>query len=1027
MEFASEGCVELTGHRPEDLVGNAKLSYADLIHEDDRTAVWNGVQEALKRDQPFTLTYRIRTAAGEEKRVCEQGRGVFADGKLVALEGLVTDVTERKRSEEMLRFTQFSVDHAGDAVFWMARDARFFYANEAACRALGYTKKELLALSVHDIDTESPPQRWPETWESVRERGMMAFESTHRRKDGHLFPVEITANFLEYGGRDYICAFARDITDRRQAEQALQEAHDTLERRVAQRTSDLVAAKDRLEREVAERKRVEAALRESEGHQALLLSSMPIALFTATTTNPFCTTWGSEEIERMSGFSATRFVAERDLWASRIHPADRDRVFSELDALLQNRTAICEYRWRCADETYHWFQEQTLLIRDEQGEPKEIIGTWMDITERKQTEDAHRATVEQLQAVLDNSTAVIYAKDLDGRYILANQRYAELFHISQDRIIGKTDYQIHSRETAEAFQANDKRVLESGGPVEFEETVPQDDGVHTYLSAKFPLYDHDGRPYAICGMSTDITVRKQALAAIEQAKEAAEEASRTKSTFLANISHEIRTPLTALLGAAELLAATLLPGDDETARDRVDMVLRNGRHLASLIDDLLDLSRTEVGELEVRRVSCSLLDLLRDVRAVVEPLQRGSEVDFRFRYATPIPARIHTDPTRLKQAMINLVTNALKFTKKGHVWVTVAVDRDADDPRLSVVVADTGIGIAPPDTERVFETFTQIDPTSAGVYGGVGLGLPLTRWISQQLGGTLEIASEKGRGSTFTLRVATGPVDEAHWLKPDEVRPADASTDVEPSFSTPRLRGCVLIAEDFHDTLRLLEYALTSTGVSVVTVDNGEDAVRAATDQPFDLILMDVRMPRMSGTEATAELRRRGCLTPIIALTASTATSERSRLLEAGFDDHWAKPIALDDLVRRASAYLSAGPSAECEKEMPAGARESGSSGSPLLVSVVSEFVEALPARITVLRKAVLEGNLKTAQDLLHQLAGAGGVHGFMPISREAVRLSRLAEDGGLTGNPSELTAMETLVDRARESRDTAPFAPREA
>ncbi|MEK7757183.1 MAG: PAS domain-containing protein, partial [Planctomycetota bacterium] len=400
------------------------------------------------------------------------------------------------------------------------------------------------------------------------------------------------------------------------------------------------------------------------------------------------------------------------------------------------------------------------LDRRVQGRTAELVRVNQDLSreigERKLAEEQRRISEERLQQVLDCTTAVIYVKDTECRYLLINRRFEELFHISREEIPGKSDYDMFPKEVADAFRVNDRQVLASGRAVEFEERVPHDEEMHTYISLKFPLFDPAGRPTAVCGISTDITERKKteallrdhtaALEAANQAlalaREAAEAANRTKGRFLANISHEIRTPIMAMLGAAELLQsdepgravrndsyAPTLKGVGATA-ECGDMILRNGRHLLSLVDELLDLSRLEAGKLEIRPHDCSLVEILADVEAITEPLRRHKSIDYRIVYETQVPEHIHTDCTRLTQTVINLLSNALKFTEKGYVRLRVRVDRDAPEPRLTIAVEDSGIGIRPEDRERIFDSFTQVEPISSGATAGVGLGLPIAKWIA---------------------------------------------------------------------------------------------------------------------------------------------------------------------------------------------------------------------------------------------------------------------------------------------------------
>lgn len=333
---------------------------------------------------------------------------------------------------------------------------------------------------------------------------------------------------------------------------------------------------------------------------------------------------------------------------------------------------------------------------------------------------------------------------------------------------------------------------------------------------------------------------------------------------------------------------------------------------------------------------------------------------------------------------------------------------DQPEPRLSVRVEDTGAGIPKHQTEQIFETFAQIGATQDSVSNGVGLGLPLARYIARQLGGDVTIEAREDSGTTFLLRAATGPLDNATWISPDEMIVETKRQPMPKGGSSPhQLRGSILLADDFADTRNLIEGFLSDCGATITAVDNGQAAVDAASQQTFDLILMDVRMPVMDGLAATTELRRRGCLVPIIALTASTMESDRERILEAGFDDLWTKPLAMSHLAEQAAAYIGdASDSSDCgpanEVSVPRLVTD-----NPRFRAAQADFVRHLPDRLHRLKCALHAENLPQADEILHQLVGAGGTHGFDEISEEAAGLQQCVKKGTL---PRE-SALDPLFD----------------
>jgi signal transduction histidine kinase/CheY-like chemotaxis protein len=521
-------------------------------------------------------------------------------------------------------------------------------------------------------------------------------------------------------------------------------------------------------------------------------------------------------------------------------------------------------------------------------------------------------------------------------------------------------------------------------------------------------------------LQAEIGERRRATEELERARTAAEAASRAKSVLLANLSHEIRTPIMALLGATEMYRGRL---DGKPLESKLaDMLFRNARHLQTMFDDLLDAARQETGNFSMSLVEYSLIEILADVRCVAEALPQSEKVEFAITFDSPLPSRIHTDPARLKQAILNLVSNALKFTTRGHVYVRVKVDRDADEPRLAVAVEDTGPGIPRSEFKRIFDMFEQVEPKIGETHCGVGLGLPLTRYIVEQLGGAVAVESREGQGSTFTLRVATGPLHDATWIAPTELAASwrPSATGPVPS-AQQRIEGSILIAEDFSDARELIANALSNAGAAVTAVENGRDAVKAAKGKSFDLVLLDIRMPVMDGTEAASELRRQRCLMPIIALTASAGEQDRQKFLASGFDEVWAKPISLNGIVGRAAAYLRSSSAETVTVPASKLASTPTTDTNARFKSAMAEFARDLPARFRIIQTAVRDGDLKTAREALHQLAGAGGIMGYMPVSEEAGRVLHQIKCGAFCGREEGLRQLESVVTEIAQSVSASP------
>ena len=464
-------------------------------------------------------------------------------------------------------------------------------------------------------------------------------------------------------------------------------------------------------------------------------------------------------------------------------------------------------------------------------------------------------------------------------------------------------------------------------------------------------------------------------AELERATSIALEATHTKSAFLATMSHEIRTPLTAIIGFAEIILEHSV--SEENRKKHTRSIVRNGKHLLQIINDILDISKVEANRIEFEKQTFSLFTTVSDVKQIIYPQIKEKGLDLIVDYEYPLPEKIIGDSLRLKQLLLNVCINAIKFTETGRINIKVACD--FYQQQLNIEVIDTGIGMTKSQLATIFDVFTQADSTITRKYGGTGLGLALAKQFAEGMGGEIKVDSLINVGSRFRITVDTGDISEFSRV---EVSP-DISKTVEKIDSNQKLikqvKGKILLAEDNLDNQQLFTIMLEKTGAQIEIASNGMQAVEKAMHNDFDLIFMDMQMPVMDGLEATRTLRRKGCSTPIVSLTANAMQQDKDACFAAGCNDYLAKPVNKLNFYYTVYKYtetLDLPPESQADID-----------DDPDIIDLKNKFIESLPEKMKVINNAFELKNYEKFKKGVHKLKGLGGSFGCAELTEISAEL----------------------------------------
>ena len=890
-------------------LGLNRSQYAERIHPDDQQEFTDHFDRCTPLSPSFSITYRFRTDHHGWRWLQDDGETVFDDhNSPVQLIGACSDVSAIIRHESELRRKQRLLElvaaEGTKPIGSLGIDRRFRFASESLAALLGRTAAQLNQESVLEAFGEPMYGQL---------RGDL-----NAALDGEKRSVEVR---LAADGdvRHLRLNFIPDLDDRG----LIDGCHLVIEPPVNSPAGLLTNG-----------------LSGSHGLAAATDTVLPMqrvidnVMHFIGVVDPTGTLIGINESALSVGGLVRNDVINKKIWDChwwKFDPGVADKIRGAIELAAGGQMVRMDTRLQSHAANEIEFDLQITPVRSQNGHVTHLILSGMDITDRTLTENELAASEHRLALALESAGMGSFEWEPETDQVWWDHRYSQLTGLPEgDRHRSEEFFRLIHEEDVDRFRTSISEALFTGKVFVDEFRITRPDNTTRWIAARGQAVKSEETGITrLVGLNWDITDRKKDQKSFEKATQLAEAANQTKSEFLANMSHEIRTPMTAIIGYLDILSRNLTHEDDLKC---VSIIRNNSKFLLGIINDILDISKIEAGKLSMQKKRFQPDQLVSDVKTLMNVRAIEKALELNVRFDGPLPRTIRSDKKRLKQILINLVGNAIKFTDIGSVTLVVSFNKD--ESLLQFDVIDTGIGVDPRKLSDLFQPFTQGDSSLNREFGGTGLGLPISQRLARLLGGKIVAKSQCGKGSKFTLTTAVGSLRNIAMVEPKLTTVGQVAKPL-PREQLLQLDGRILVVDDRREIRSIAQHMIEEAGATSAAAADGQEAIhlirQAMQDgEPFNLIVMDMQMPVMDGYEATRRLRQSGFKSPIIALTAHAMAGDRQKCLDAGCSDYLTKPLDHDEFISLLASGL----------QTP----EPVDSASPRRIMVVEDQVSAADA-----------------------------------------------------------------------------------